>query len=85
MEEIRHIITGHMQLPQKAEADVLAVYGMIAEAESRLATMDPASDQYQAIVSAAVYLQNLIDSGAASQEELTNAMTTLTRAMAGLY
>ena len=36
MEEIRHIITGHMQLPPKAETDVLAVYGMIAEAESHV-------------------------------------------------
>ena len=58
---------------------------LIATAETQLMTMDPSSPQYSAIVNAAAYLQSLIDSGTASQADITNAMTTLTRAMAGIY
>ena len=58
---------------------------MIAEAERRLATLDPASEQYSAVVNAAQYLQSLIDSGAATEADITAAMTALTRAMAGIY
>ena len=58
---------------------------LIATAETQLMTMDPANPQYAAIVNAAAQLQSLIDSGTASQTDITNAMTTLTRAMAGIY
>ena len=34
MDGIRHIVTGHMSLPSKVAEDVLAVYEIIAEAES---------------------------------------------------
>ena len=54
---------------------------LIAEAETRLAGMDPAGEQYQAIVSAAVYLQSLIDSGTATQAEIISARTALAMAM----
>jgi penicillin-binding protein 1A len=67
------------------EQRIAAARQLITSAEDKLRELDPASEQYNAIVNAATRLQNLIDSGNASQEELTNAMTTLTRAMAGLY
>ncbi|MBR2264898.1 MAG: nickel pincer cofactor biosynthesis protein LarC [Firmicutes bacterium] len=34
MHDIEHIVTGHMDLPENVQKDVLAVYGLIAEAES---------------------------------------------------
>ena len=58
---------------------------LIAAAQEMLKGLDPAGAQYSAIINAAAQLQSLIDSGTASQEDLTNAMTTLTRAMAGIY
>ena len=36
MADIRHIVTEHLLLPEGAAADVMAIYGMIAEAESRV-------------------------------------------------
>ena len=67
------------------QVHLAAARQLITSAEDKLRELDPASEQYNAIVNAATRLQNLIDSGNASQEELTNAMTTLTRAMAGIY
>ncbi len=58
---------------------------LIAAAQEMLKGLDPAGTQYLAIVNAAAQLQSMIDSGTASQEDLTNAMTALTRAMAGIY
>ena len=57
---------------------------LIAEAQNQLATLDPSSGQYSAIVNAATALQQLVDSGA-SQNEVTAAMTLLTQAMIGIY
>ena len=57
---------------------------LIAAAQQQLATLDPASAQYTAIVNAATNLQNLLNSGA-SQSEITQAMTVLTQAMIGIY
>ena len=34
MHDIEHIVTGHMHLPEAVQKDVMAVYGLIAEAES---------------------------------------------------
>lgn len=34
LHEIEHIVCGHLKLPEKVKADVMAVYGLIAEAES---------------------------------------------------
>ena len=67
------------------EQRIAAARQLIASAQEKLRELDPTGEQYNAIVNAATQLQNLIDSGTASQEELTNAMTTLTRAMAGIY
>ncbi|MCR5753801.1 MAG: nickel pincer cofactor biosynthesis protein LarC, partial [Acetatifactor sp.] len=36
MDEIRHIVTGHLSLPPRVEKDVLNVYQIIAEAESHV-------------------------------------------------
>ena len=36
LEEIRHIVTGHMALPKAVADDVMQVYQVIAEAESRV-------------------------------------------------
>ena len=36
MDEIRHIVTEHLTLPPEIAADVMRVYAMIAEAESRV-------------------------------------------------
>lgn len=57
---------------------------LIAAAQEQLATLDPGSAQYSAIVNAATTLQQLIDSGA-SQNDVTAAMTILTQAMIGIY
>lgn len=35
MHDIEHIVTGHLALPQKVKDDVMAVYGLIAQAESK--------------------------------------------------
>ena len=35
LHDIEHIVRGHLHLPQQVQDDVLAVYGLIAEAESR--------------------------------------------------
>ncbi len=34
MHDIEHIVRGHMRLPEEVQKDVMAVYGLIAEAES---------------------------------------------------
>lgn len=34
MHDIEHIVNGHLQIPEKVKKDILAVYGLIAEAES---------------------------------------------------
>lgn len=34
LHDIEHIVRGHLQLPQKVQDDIMAVYGLIAEAES---------------------------------------------------
>ena len=73
---------GQTTLPEQR---IAAARQLIASAQDKLRELDPAGEQYTAIVTAATQLQNLIDSGTASQEKLTNAMTTLTRAMAGIY
>ena len=57
---------------------------LIASAQQQLASMDPSSAHYNAIVRAATTLQQLIDSGA-PQNEITAAMTVLTQAMIGIY
>ncbi len=36
LHEIEHIVCGHLPLPQKVKDDVMAVYGLIAEAESKV-------------------------------------------------
>ncbi len=36
LHDIEHIVRDHMKLPEKVQADVLAVYGLIAEAESHV-------------------------------------------------
>ena len=36
MHEIEHIVCGHLNLPQKVKDDVMAVYRLIAEAESKV-------------------------------------------------
>ena len=35
LHEIEHIVCGHLNIPQKVKADVMAVYGLIADAESK--------------------------------------------------
>ena len=35
MHDIEHIVTGHLDLPEAVKKDVMAVYGLIAEAESQ--------------------------------------------------
>lgn len=35
MHEIEHIVRGHLDIPEKVKDDVMAVYGLIAEAESK--------------------------------------------------
>ena len=34
MHDIEHIVMGHMDIPENVKADIMAVYGLIAEAES---------------------------------------------------
>ena len=34
LHKIEHIVRGHLKLPEKVKADIMAVYGLIAEAES---------------------------------------------------
>ena len=70
------------QVPDQRLADARQ---LIATAEAQLMTLDPGGAQYSAIVNAASQLQSLIDSGTASAADITNAMTTLTRAMAGIF
>ena len=53
--------------------------------DTLLGTLDPAGDHYRAVVSAAAYLQSLIDGDTATQADVTSAMTALTRAMAGIF
>ena len=77
--------TGEGDTPTVPDQRIADARQLIATAETQLMTMDPASPQYAAIVNAAAQLQSLIDSGTASQTDITNAMTTLTRAMAGIY
>ena len=36
MREIAHIVEGHLNLPQRVREDIMAVYGLIAEAESQV-------------------------------------------------
>ncbi len=67
------------------EQRVAAARDLISFAQEKLRELDPNGGQYLAIVEATMQLQSLIDSGTATQADLTNAMTTLTRAMAGLY
>ncbi len=68
MDEIRHIVTEHLDLPEKVREDVLAVYGLIAEAEAHahgmpvgdihfheVGTMDAVAD-----VTAVCLLMNMI-------------------------
>ena len=57
---------------------------LISQADSMLAGIDPANPTYQKIYNARVNLQNVINSGSASQNEIMQAMGQLTRAMAGL-
>ena len=35
LHDIEHIVRGHLHLPQQVQDDILTVYGLIAEAESR--------------------------------------------------
>jgi len=72
---------GGAALPNQQAEDVAR---LISTAQQQLATMDPTSAQYSAIVNAATTLQQLVDSGA-SQNEVTAAMTVLTQAMIGIY
>ena len=71
--------------PGVASQFIIDAKRMIAEAEQKLGGLDPASEQYSAVVNAAQYLQSLIDSGTATEADITAAMTALTRAMAGIY
>ena len=73
---------GEANVPSRQVEDALQ---LIASAQAQLSMLDPAGDQYRAIVSAAAYLQSLVDGNTATQTEVTNAMTALTRAMAGIY
>ena len=73
---------GGSTVPDRVISDARQV---IASAQSVLSTLDPAGERYRAIVSAASYLQNLIDGGTATQAEITAAMTSLARALAGDY
>ena len=73
---------GGSTVPDRVISDARQV---IASASGVLATLDPAGERYLAIVSAATYLQNLIDGGTATQAEITAAMTSLARALAGDY
>ena len=57
---------------------------LISQADAMLGGIDPSNPTYQRIYSAKVNLQNVIDSGNASQSEIAQAMGQLTRAMAGL-
>ena len=77
--------TGNTPPAALPEQRIAAAQQLIASAQEKLRELDPAGEQYTAIVNAASQLQLLLDSGTASQEDLTSAMTTLTRAMAGLY
>ena len=72
---------GNSGLPSQLTEDAQR---LITAAEQQLATLDPASGQYTAIVNAATNLQTLLNSGA-SQNEVTAAMTVLTQAMIGIY
>ena len=73
---------GGSTVPDRVISDARQV---IASAQSVLSTLDPAGERYRAIVSAASDLQNLIDGGTATQAEITAAMTSLARALAGDY
>ena len=72
---------GGTALPNRQAEDAAR---LITAAQEQLATLDPGSAQYSAIVNAATTLQQLIDSGA-SQNDVTSAMTVLTQAMIGIY
>ena len=72
---------GGTALPNRQAEDAAR---LITAAQEQLATLDPGSAQYSAIVNAATTLQQLIDSGA-SQNDVTAAMTILTQAMIGIY
>ncbi|MBR0268309.1 MAG: PBP1A family penicillin-binding protein [Clostridia bacterium] len=76
-----YVPDGGSALPNRQAQDAAQI---IAAAQQQLATLDPASAQYAAIVNAATRLQQLVDSGAA-QSEVTAAMTALTQAMIGIY
>ena len=58
---------------------------MLSEAQEKLSALDPAGAQYSAVVTAAAELERLINDGNASETEITAAMTSLMRAMAGVY
>ncbi len=73
---------GGSTVPDRVISDARQV---IASAQDVLATLDPAGERYRAVVSAAAYLQSLIDGGTATQAEITAAMTSLARALAGDY
>ena len=73
--------SGAAAVPSRLLDDARA---MIREAETRLTAMDPASDQYRSVVSAASFLQSLLDNPSATQSDITSALTALTRALAGL-
>ncbi len=69
---------GTSGLPERIVSDARQ---LIVSAESRLATLDPSSDQYRAIVNAATYLRSLLDSGTATESDVMAAMTELTRTL----
>ena len=58
---------------------------LVSEAQSQLAGMDPFSAGYAAVAQATNALQNLINRGDPSENELVEAMSKLTLAMAGVY
>ena len=58
---------------------------LLANAQSMMEGMDPASPGYQAIYNAAVYLESVINKEAPTQSEVASGMAALTQAMAGIY
>ena len=58
---------------------------VLAMAESMLATLDPNSPKYQAVLNASDYLKMLLGSGNVPQADITAAMEALTLAMGGIY
>ena len=58
---------------------------VLAMADSMLATMDPTTPKYQAVLNAADYLRMLLGSGNADPSAVMSAVQTLTMAMGGVY